>query len=200
MNSTTITDLLSKIDALDGTKIELIAERDELSFAALVERDKKSAARIAEINSKLEGMHSEAATLKAALAEARRREQVAEAAEAADTERMRLEKAMPIVDRLEARGEVMDRAIAAYVENFKAIQDDLTELTRLGVPVPGRELIAVNANRAHDSALTPLGDKFVRPVPPTMRRTFTFLLKNWALLARKLVESKLNNKPAAEAA
>jgi hypothetical protein len=195
MNSTTITDLLSKIDALEGTKIELIAERDELSFAALVERDKKSAARIAEINSKLEGMHSEAATLKAALAEAQRRAATASAAEAVDAERKRAAKAEPILKRMAARGAKLDAAIRAYREEFAAIDDDLDELTRLGVPVPTRPLVKTNLRRANDAATSGLDLKTV-VVPPNQRHSFDSLLKGWARPGLTWIATKLNNAAA----
>ena len=196
MTDNPISDLRAKIAAIEGTTIELFAERDELAYLAHVERNAKAIKRLAEIGTELGHLENERATLEAAIAEAGRRAAATTAAEAADAERKRAEKAEPIVERLAARGQAMDLAIATYVENFKAIQNDMTELSRLGVPVPSRELIAVNANLAHDSALTPLGDKFVRPVPSTARRNFSFLLNQWALPARNWVESKLNNKPA----
>jgi hypothetical protein len=195
---TTTDELRTRIAAIDGRKIELSGERDEIAYKAHIECDVKAAKRLAEINTEFGHLENEIASLSAALAEAGRRAEAATAAEAAETERKRAEQAVPIVRRLEERGAKMDVAIQSYCEHFAAIQADLDELARLGAPTPSRALVEVNGHRAHDSALTALGDKFVRPVPPLQRHSFDQLLTGWALPAQRWIESKLNN--AAKAA
>ena len=63
----------------------------------------------------------------------------------------------------------MDQAAEAYATNFKGIQADVAELSRLGAPAPAWQLVAVNLDTAHDSALSVMGSKYVeRLVPPTV--------------------------------
>jgi len=185
-------DLRGRIGEIEGRKLELGGERDEIAYKAHVERDAKAAKRLAEINAEFGHLENEIASLNAALAEAGRRAAAASAAEAAEAERQRAEKAALIVPRLVELGATMDQVSATYVDGFREIEKLLNELERLGVPTPSRALVSVNMNRAHDSALTPLGDKFVRPIPPTQKRSFSFLLKGWVLPAQNWISGKLN--------
>jgi chromosome segregation ATPase len=195
---TTADELRAKISKIEGRQIELTAERDEHAFAAHVERNAKAQKRLDDIGAELARLENEKASLTAAIAEAGRRAQAATAAERAEGERKRAEQAAPIAARLEARGKAMDEALASYVANFRAIQADLDELQSLGCPVPSRSLVEVNSHRAHDSALAALGDKFVRPIPPLQRHSFSKLLTGYVLPARTWITSKTNK--AADAA
>src|SRR5271166_613113 len=152
-------DLRGRIGEIEGRKLELGGERDEIAYKAHVERDAKAAKRLAEINVEFVHLDNEIASLNAALAEAGRRAEAATAAERAEAERQRAEKAAPLVQRLEALGATMDQATATYVAGFREIEKLFNELERLGVPTPSRALVSVNMNKAHDSALTPMGDK-----------------------------------------
>ena len=136
MNSTTITDLLSKIDALEGTTIELTAERDELAFAAHVERNAKAVKRLAEISTELDHLGNEKATLEAAIAEAGRRAAAVSAAEMAEAERLRAKEALPIAERLAGLGAKADAAAKEYASCLVQIDAAIDELAKLGAPVP----------------------------------------------------------------
>ena len=158
--------------------------------------DSDAKAEMAKLGDQRNRLNGEIADLEAALTEARRRANDATTSAAAEVVRKRAEQAAVVVQRLLARGPEMDHAIALYTEHFRGIQNDLTELARLGAPTPSRPLVDVNTNLAHDSALTPLGDKFVRPVPPTRRRTFDFLLRGWCTPVKTWIESKITNTAA----
>jgi hypothetical protein len=46
-------DLRSQLGALEGRQNELLAERDEISYLALVDRNKKAIERLANVNTEL---------------------------------------------------------------------------------------------------------------------------------------------------
>jgi DNA repair exonuclease SbcCD ATPase subunit len=194
----TTDELRAKIGEIEGRKVELTAERDEHAYAAHVERNAKAQKRLTEISAELLHLEHEKASLQAALAEAGRRAEAATAAEAAETERKRAEKAEPILSRLEARGAKLDAALKSYVENFNGLNADIEELTRLGIPVPTRNLVAVNLRNAHDAGMSI--DKISRPVQPVKRRTFNELTRGWSLPGMNWVKSKLNMIAAQDAA
>jgi hypothetical protein len=195
-----VNDLLSQLEAAKAAVADIDKRRAEISLAALGDGDADAKRKLAQLHKERATAVAELEDITAAITAARQRAVAALEAETANEERERATRAKPIVQRLEARGAKMDEAIKVYRENFAAIKDDLNELARLGAPTPSRYLVEVNTHRAHDAALTPLGDTFVRPVAPTQRRTFAFLLNGWALPARNWVDSKLKTKPAAEAA
>jgi hypothetical protein len=154
---------------------------------------------LASINEELQRVAAEAASLKAAFAEAERRADAARADALTEAQRERAEKAKPIAERLAERGKKLDAAIGEYCEHFAALGADIEELARLGVPVPSRSLVAVNMRRSHDAA-TMFLDKTSRPVPPLDRHPFSKLTTGWAVPALKWIEAKLNKSAAKSAA
>jgi hypothetical protein len=182
--------LRSEIDSLEGRQIELEAERSELAFEAMVEKNTKATKRLDEINTEIGRVANVTLpTLRAALDGANKREAVARTAAADEDARSRAEKARPIIERLIERGAAIDHALKTFGVNFTAIQADLDELQRLGVPTPSRSLVAVNLRRAHDAGL-PM-DGSTRPVPPMMRHSFDSLLRFWAQPGFAWISTKL---------
>ena len=116
MNPTTISELRGKIAAVEDRQITLIAERDEISYDAVVERNSKAIKRLAEINAEIGNLTSEVATLNAALNEAGRRAASAAAADASAAERARAEQAAPIARLITEIGEAQDEAARRYCE------------------------------------------------------------------------------------
>jgi hypothetical protein len=53
-HQTVTADLRSQLGSLEGRQVELIAERDEISYSALVEKEKTAAQRLAQINQEIE--------------------------------------------------------------------------------------------------------------------------------------------------
>jgi hypothetical protein len=196
---TTVKDLYNQIAVLEDRQLKLGAERNELAFASVVERNGQATKRLNDINAEFVTIANDIATLNAAIAEAGRRADAAAKAASADAERKRAEQAEPIAQRLAERGRKMDEAIAVYCKEFKGISEDIDALMRLSVPVPTRELVRVNLNRSHDAA-TMFLDKTSRPVPPLERHPFSKLTTGWSLPALNWIASKLNSKTAVKAA
>jgi chromosome segregation ATPase len=199
MTDTTIADLRNQITEVQNKRLVLEAERDELAFAAHVERNAKAVQRLAEISTELDHLGNEKATIEAAIAEAGRRAVAASAAEAADAERKRAEKAQPIAERLAGLGAKADTAAKEYASCLVQIEAAIDDLAKLGAPVPSRSLVAVHKTLAHDSAMMGATDK-TRVVPPGARRTFQFLTLGWSTPARNWIATKLSNTAAKTAA
>jgi hypothetical protein len=188
--TTTSDDLRGQLAAVEGRQIELVAERDEISYGAIVEGDAKAVKRLAEINSELGNITNQTASLTAALREAGRRTAAASAAEAEEGERLRAERAAPIVERLALRGQALDAALQCYVENFVAAQREIDQLIGMGIPMTTRSLTMINMDNAHDSAMLAFGNRNARPVR-VRRRTFTELVDGWCLPPRNWIANKL---------
>jgi hypothetical protein len=138
--------------------------------------------------------------LEAAKAAAERRIVEVQQAASTEAERERAAKAEPILKRLEARGKVMDSALASYCAAHNGIWDDVAELMALDCPITTRNLIRVNLHRSHDAALSVLGGKHVRLVPPNQRFSFDKLTRSWAQAGLNWIASKLNTNTARDAA
>jgi hypothetical protein len=196
---TTVKDLRNQISVLEDRQLKLGAERDELAFASIVERNGQATKRLNEITAEFVTIANEIATLNAAIAEAGRRADAAAKAASAEAERKRAEQAEPIAKRMAERGAKLDAAIKEYCEHYAAIQADIDELARLGVPIPSRAIVQVNLRRSHEAHTASI-DKVARAVPPHGRHTFDKLTQGWAVPALNWIASKLNSKNAAKAA
>jgi seryl-tRNA synthetase len=196
---TILADLEKKAAATRSVIAELNERRAALSFAAHAAADQEATKTLAKLNTDRIAALAKLEELERAIAEARRLIAIAQTGEDEEAQRKRAEEARPIAERLAARGKKLDAAMREYCEHYAAIDADINELVRLGVPVPSRDLVRVNLRRAHDTATSPL-DKTSRPVPPTMRRTFDSLLTGWAQPGLNWISGKLKNAAATEAA
>jgi hypothetical protein len=199
MTDTTVADLRAKIDALEGTQIELIAERDEISFAAVVERNKKAAGRVAEINAALLVMQSEEATLKAALAEAQRRALAADAAERDATKREKAQKAIALLESFSKRGAALDAKFDEAIAEFNAMSAEFRQLDALGYAPTTHALVASNMKLALKTKVMSTG-MHVEHLAPHMRRNFITVVDGWVSHVKARADALLNTKTAAEAA
>jgi len=193
----TIQELRNEIASIDERQLALEAERAELAFTAVIEKNTDAVKRLANVNAEItEIVTVTLPTLNAALREAQRREAVATVAAADEDIRERAKKARPIAERLAERGKKMDLAIAEYREQFSGIDQDLNELARLGIPTASRAIVAANLRRSHDAATSGL-DKLGRPVPPNQRHTFDGLLRGWATPSINWIAEKLGKTTTA---
>jgi hypothetical protein len=195
-------DLQARIDNAATAEIMLTAERDDVSFSALVLKEAGAIKRLVAINEEMHRVAAESASLKAALSEAGRRADAVRADELAAAQRERAAKALPIAKGLAERGAKMDTAIAENCTEFAGLQSDIAELARLGVPMPSRELVMVNLRNANDAALMFLDPsyKMSRPVPPNRRHGFAGLAAGWTQPALSWISGKLNKTAAKSAA
>jgi chromosome segregation ATPase len=190
-------DLVGRIDKLRKKITGLDQKRSIWALDAQL-GDADAKAEMSKLGDQRNRLNGEIVDLEAALAEARRRANDVTNEAAAEVVRQRAEKAAVIVQRLLARGPAMDQAASIYSENFKGIQTDITELARLDVPTPSWQLVSVNMDIAHDSALSSLGSKYVEQlVPPNRRRQFDFLIKGWCTPAQNWIK-KINTNTAAK--
>lgn len=199
MTASTLEDLRGEIVSIEGRLIELEAERSELSYAAMIEKNTDAVKRLDKVNAEIIRIVTVTLpTLRAAIEEAERREAVATATAADQDVRDRAEKARPIAERLAERGAKMDAAIAEYRLQFAGIHEDLNGLIALGVPTASRALVRVNLTTAHTWATAV--DSSARPVPPNRRHSFDFLTTGWSQPARKWIAEKIGKTNPAEAA
>jgi hypothetical protein len=188
---TTIAALRTEIDAVESKKIIMASQRDDIAFAALVDREPTAIKQAADINAKIAELTTQESMLNAALKTATRLEAEAKAAAATESERQRTEQARPIAERLAARGQRMDEAIRVVLEERAGIDADAEALAKLGVPVASADLRRVNLRRWIDTA-TMFFDKHSRPVPPGERTTAESLTSAFVQSSLKFITDKLN--------
>ncbi|TAI67654.1 hypothetical protein [Bradyrhizobium sp. Leo170] len=194
-----ILDLRAKLNDVEHKQVELIAERDELAFAALVDRDKKAADRVAAINSELSGLTNQIGAISAALKEAAKREAAAAVAERAKRRRDDARKAETIVAEVEGLGCEMDKALTAAKDAAVLIENKLAELRRLSGGGPMTESVRVNLCRAVVSAnmFSPLHTVVLAP---DERTTVQMLTTPWGRSIRNWIAGVLGTEKEREAA
>jgi hypothetical protein len=190
-------DLRGKINDLDTKRLQLMAERDELSFAAVVERDVAAAKRVAEINEELVQLANEAAVLKAALSTATRREAEAAASERASQKRADLERAEALLPKVAEMAAQMDAAMKTLREASAAFEQAWSEVKRLSGVGPTGGAIKVHLGRACRSALRGLPGLQLEMVPPNERHSVSELTAGWSKQVSNVATAQ--NKSADEA-
>jgi hypothetical protein len=152
-----------------------------------------------ELNDARNARLTEIADLEAALAEARRRIGEVKTAAAAEAERQRAETALPIAQRIAEIGKEQDAVAARYCELHTQAEELFEKLTRLGVPVPSRDLRRVNRHRAHDASFAAI-DNVSRPQRSFERSHYSSLYRGWAQMSQNWINSKINTNNDADAA
>jgi hypothetical protein len=181
--NTTIADLRAQVDAIEGRKIELEAERSELSYSAVVEKNATATKRIAAIATELAGLDNIRATLSAALAETSRRAAAADTAARDAAERDKAEKALALLDSFSKRGAAMDAKFDEAVAEFNAMLKEFRELDALGYPPTTYNLVASNMRLALKTKLMQTG-LIIEHLAPNMRRNFLTALEGWVAHTR----------------
>jgi hypothetical protein len=180
-------DALRNLAEIDDT-------RAALAFDAMTSGG-EAAKRVKALDAERLRIASDVESLNAAIAEAGRRVEAAQAAADREDERRRAELARPIAERLKMRAAAIDAGLAAARENLAGSYDDMRELARLGAPAPSGALIEVNVTRAMDVGLVGLHEK-VRPVPPGQRYSFAELFNGWASPCLTWSARVLDGEPA----
>jgi hypothetical protein len=193
------TDLRGRIADLDTKRLTLMAERDELSYSAVVERNSVAAKRVAEINSELSRLADEVATLRSALTEAGRRAAAAKAAGHDGKERDNAEKALALLDEFAKDGAELEEAANAVIEKFNDLSKKSRELTALGYAPATPALVDSNMKLALKTKLMGTG-LIVEHLAPHMRRTFTSVIQSWTDHVRARATARLNKTAAKNAA
>jgi hypothetical protein len=191
------TDLRGKINDLDTMRLKLMAERDELSYAAIVERNAAAGQLVAEISTELGRLADEVAVLKAALSTATRREAEAKASEAASQKRADLERAESLLPKVAELAAQMDDAMKVLREASATFEAHWSEIKRLSGAGPVGGAIKVHLDRAYRSALRGLPGLRLEMVPPNERHSVSELAFGWSQQVKNVwaAQNKLAGEP-----
>ena len=148
MTTTTAKDLRDRIIAIEGHVLELEGERSELSYAAMFERDAKAAKRVGEINTELARLASETTVLRAAIAEADRRDAATAAEQRDTTERGNAERALALLDSFAKRGAALDAKFDVAIAEYAGLCGEFKELEKLGFSPTTYRMVAITMRTA----------------------------------------------------
>jgi hypothetical protein len=195
--STEITsDLRNQIAEIENRRVLLAAEREDVSYEALVIRAKPAIERAAAIGEELAKLDHQEAMLKAALSTATRREAEAKATEAASQKRADLEQAEALLPKVAEMAAKMDDAMKTLREASAAFEKAWSEIKRLSGAGPTGGALKVHLDRAYRSALRGLPGIDIRPVAPNERHSASELHAGWQQQVRNVAAA--HNKPAGE--
>lgn len=192
-------DLRIRLTSLDGRQTELIAERDEISYSALIDRDKKSIERLSAINDELRNLTVQAETIQAALKEAVRREAVAREEVAAEARRQTAREAEALCADAEAIAEKLDAAFAAvrqYAQEYETVMGAIRRKAGVG---PAYDHVRVFMVRALKT-VTALGPLHFEAISIVHRTTVSAATATWLQNIRNHIGRTLNAKTAAKEA
>lgn len=195
INSNIADDLRNQIVALEGHQLELVAERDELSFAALVDRNPVAIKKLAAVNGELANVQAQTASLAAALREASKREIAAQAEANAERRREDARLAADILVEVEALADTLTAEMQSLRTNAIAIEAKLSEIRRLGVAAPSSEAVRVNLGRALKTAL--MGSSLqLEHLAPNQRITVADIVGPWSRSITNSINTAVGSKPA----
>jgi hypothetical protein len=197
--TTTTSDLRGRIDAAENHQLEVAAERDQIAFAALVERNPAAVKKLAALNAELARASTELASLNAAFAEAGRRSAVAEACRRDAEERDDATKALELLDSFEKRGAALDEKFNEAIAEFSLLSEDFRQLERLGFAPTTYALVHSNMRLALKSRLMGTG-LAVEHLAPHHRRNFIDVIEGWASHVRARATARLKRNAAKSAA
>ena len=192
-------DLRAQLVDIEGRQAELFAERDEHSFAAVVERQPAAIKKLEAINSELDALKHKTATLQAALREATKREIAAREEEAAEARRQNAREAEALCVDAEAIAEKLDAAFAALRQHAQEFEDVMGAIRRKASVGPQFDHIRVFLARALRTATvrSPLHIESISPVDQT---TVAAAAASWLENIRGHIGRTLNIKLAAKKA
>jgi hypothetical protein len=192
-------DLRAQLVDIDGRQAELIAERDEYSFAAVVERQPAAIKKLEAINSELDALKHKTATLQAALREATKREIAAREEEAAEARRQNAREAEALCADAEAIAEKLDAAFAAVRQHAQEYEEVMGAIRRKLGTGPAYDHVRIFLVRALRTATvrSPLHTESISIVDQT---TVSQATASWLGNIRCHIARTLNLKPAARKA
>jgi hypothetical protein len=194
----TLADLETKLADARARHDETAAAAKEIAFAAHTGD--------ADARKKLDKLHADAAKhgaeimgLEAACLEARRRVAEALAAETDDVARDKAERALALLADFTKRGAELDRALAAFLNEYATLTSDFHKLAALGYAPTTWALVKMNMSAAVATALqfTELRQAFLAPHE---RRNFVTVIEGWGRNVRQRAEARLKAKTTAKAA
>jgi len=107
-------------------------------------------------------------------------------------------EAHKILATFRKRGAEIDNGLRKLLQEYMAIQADMSALCALGVTRLSPDLVRANSRRAIRSALQPIrADLEMSPMPPSEQRTFSLLVVPWADSAERTINAILKSEVAA---
>jgi hypothetical protein len=193
---TSITDnLRAQLVDIEGRQTELIAERDEHSYAAVVERQPQAVKKLEAINSELDALKHKAATLQAALREATKREV---AAAEAERDAKRKQNAVAAADMLlnaEATAALLTKAMADLRTHANTLQSQFAEIRKLIDAGPTDQLLRINLARSLKAAT--MGSSLqLEHLAPDQRVPVDAVIGTWATSIRNRINASTGTQPA----
>jgi hypothetical protein len=192
MTEPTVTnDLRNQIAEIENKRMLLTAERDDVSYDALVTRDKESIKRAADIGTELAKLDHEEAMLKAALSTSTRREAEAKVSKAASQKRADLEKAESLLPRVAEMAARLDDAMKTLREVGSEFERTWATIKNLSGSGPTWQAAKVHLERALRTGLRGLPLR-VAMVPPNERHSVAELAEGWSTQVKNMAQ----NRPA----
>jgi hypothetical protein len=193
MTTKTVTDTLrSNLASIEGRQTELLAERDELSYLALVDRQPAAIKRLAAINEEIENLKTQAGSIEPALREAVRRE--TQAAEEARAEKRRddARQADAILDDAEKLALAFDDSLRTVRETAVAFEAAMIKVRRLTGASPQHDAVRVFMFRAVRTAFhqSPIHVDAIAPSERTELALFQGLGENSPVWIANTVNNK----------
>jgi len=181
-NTTNPTDAIAllqgKLGEIEERQHILVAEREELSYSALVDGDAKAKKRLDQIGHDLALIDHEAQAIKCAAVEAGRRAEAAEDAARQGYERDRARRALDLIANVPALAASMDRAAVTLFTGFAELRAVFIELNSLGCARPTVMAIDVACKRALAAAST--GTRLeIERLAPSERKSFAESTAPW---------------------
>jgi hypothetical protein len=188
-------DLRSRLAAIEGHQTELLAERDEISYLALVDRDKKAVDRLNAINGEIERLKTQASSIEPALREATKRESAAREEAAAEKRRSDARQADVVLAEAEKIALKFDEALKAVSEHAIAFETAMINVRQLTGTSPRYDAIRVFMFRAVRSALhrTPV---HIDAISVAEQTTLSAASTSWSRSIRGWIAGVINNNAA----
>jgi hypothetical protein len=190
-----VDDLRAQLVDLEGRQVELLAERDEHSFDALVTRDRGAIERLSAINSELANLTNQSASLNAALREASRRDLAAAEAERAEKRKQNAAAAAEILLHVEETAAQLTKDMAGLRSHSMKLQTQFAEIRGLiGVGATDQQL-RVFLTRCVKAATmnTPM---HLEHLAPGERTDADAVVAPWVTSVRNWINAAVGEKPA----
>ena len=193
--SQTINDLRAQLVDIEGRQVELLAERDEISYGALVERDKNAIARLAALNAELSNLKNQSASLESALREATKREVAVAEAERQEKRKANAAAAADTLLHAEDTAALLTQAMADIRSHAVTLQTKFAEIRRLTGIGPTDQMIRIHLARSLKAAT--MGSPIqLEHLAPSERVPVDAVIGPWANSIRNWINAAAGEKPA----
>jgi uncharacterized protein YhaN len=188
-------DLRAQLVDIEGRQVELLAERDEISYGAVVARDKKAIERLAALNAELGNLKNQSASLEAALREATKRENAAAEAERAEKRKANAAAAADALLHAEDTAAHLTKAMADLRSHAITLQSQFAEIRKLIGVGPTDQMLRVHLARSLKAAT--MGSPIqLEHLAPNERVEVDAVIAPWAHSIRNSINAAVGEKPA----